>query len=273
MTDQVAGLLAGVVAAALFGVAAVAQAQAVRRSDERPTHLVAFVSRSVRDPLTMLVVLGYLGGFVLHAVAIWLLPLYLAQALISLSLPITAVASRRVSEDLSAGDWLGVLAVTAGLVLLAWGSGSPGEVVTTWTFAVPVALGVVLLSAAAAIGRTWSGPLLGALAGMGYAGSAIAVRGVDYSFEPPVVLAALAVPAFGLVSFWLYSLGMHSSAVTGTTAPMIVGQTLLPALIGVVLLGDGVRSGWVPGVLVGLVLATAGAVWVSRSRASVATSS
>ncbi|MCW2854135.1 MAG: hypothetical protein JWM84_3799 [Nocardioides sp.] len=273
MSDQVAGLLAGLVAAALFGVAAVAQASAVRRVDERPTQLVAFVARSVRDPLTMLVVVAYLGGFVLHAVAIWLVPLYLAQALISLSLPVTALASRRVSERLGPADWLGVAAVTGGLVLTALGSGEPGEVVTTWTFAVPVALGVVALVAVALVGREWPGPVLGTLAGLGYAGSALAVRGVGLPLEPAVVLAGLAVPAFGLVSFWLYSLGMHSSAVTGTTAPMIVGQTLVPAAIGVVLLGDGVREGWAPGVAVGLVLATAGAVAVSRSRAEAATAS
>ncbi|MCD4524910.1 hypothetical protein [Nocardioides sp. cx-173] len=273
MSDQVAGLLAGLVAAALFGVAAVVQASAVRRIGGRPTHLVGFVLRSVRDPLTMLVVAAYLGGFVLHAVAIWLLPLYLAQALISLSLPVTALASRRVSENLSRGDWVGVGAVTAGLALLSLGSGEPGEVVTTWAFALPVALGVVLLLAAAMVGREWSGPVLGALAGLGYAGSAIAVRGVGLPLEAPVVLAALAVPAFGLVSFWLYSLGMHSNAVTGTTAPMIVGQTLLPAAIGVALLGDGVRDGWAVGVAVGLVLATAGAAAVSRSPASAATAS
>jgi hypothetical protein len=37
----------------------------------------------------------------------------------------------------------------------------------------------------------------------------------------------------------------------------------VPALIGVVLLGDGVRTGWWPGVLAGLVLSTAGAVLLS----------
>ena len=38
--------------------------------------------------------LAYLAGFVLHAVAIWLLPLYLAQAAIAMSLPVTAVTRR-----------------------------------------------------------------------------------------------------------------------------------------------------------------------------------
>ena len=61
---------------------------------------MGFVARSVRDVRTMLVVAAYLVGFVLHAAAIWLLPLYLAQALVAMSLPVTALASRRVEDAL-----------------------------------------------------------------------------------------------------------------------------------------------------------------------------
>lgn len=267
MSEQAVGLLTGLAAAALFGLAAVAQAHAVRRVGPRPTQLTGFVAQSVRDPLTMLVVLAYLGGFVLHAVVIWLLPLYLAQTLVSLSLPVTALASRRVDDDLGAGDWAGVLAVTAGLALLSLGAGDPGEVLTTWTFAVPVALGVVALCVVAALGRGWTGAALGSLAGLGYAGSAIAVRGVGLPVEPAVVVTALAVPVFGLVSFWVYSSGMHSSPVTSTTAPLIVGQMLVPSFVGVALLGDGVRAGWAAAVVAGLVLAVVGAVSLSRTPA------
>ena len=64
-----------------------------------------------------------------------------------------------------------------------------------------------------------------------------------------VVGAALAVPAFSLVAFWLYSLGMHRAAVPSTTAPLIVAQTFVPAAVGVALLGDGVRDGWWPAVV------------------------
>ena len=42
--------------------------------------------------MLLVVVAAYLVGFVLHAVAIWLLPLYLAQAAVAMSLPVTAFA-------------------------------------------------------------------------------------------------------------------------------------------------------------------------------------
>ena len=88
------GLLAGLGAAVLFGVGAVVQAHAVRSIDEPTQRLSDFVARRrCGSPLILLVVAAYLAGFVLHAVAIWLLPLYLAQAAIAFSLPVTALGA------------------------------------------------------------------------------------------------------------------------------------------------------------------------------------
>ena len=94
------GLVAGLAAAALFGVAAVAQAHAVRRQSHRAHGLWDFVRVSVRDPWTLGVVAAYLLGFVLHVVAIWGLPLYLAQATVAMSLPVAAVTSIALREHL-----------------------------------------------------------------------------------------------------------------------------------------------------------------------------
>jgi hypothetical protein len=261
----VLGLTAGLLSAAVFGVAAVVQAHAVRRYDERPG-LIGFVVRSVRDVRMMLVVAAYLVGFVLHAVAIWWLPLYLAQALVAMSLPVTALASHRVEDSLRRSGWLAVGLVTAGLVLLSLGAGDPGEVVTTTTFVLLLWAGVAVLALASLAGGRLSGPLLGLLAGLGYAGSAISVRGVGTPVESAVVAAALAVPSFSLVAFWLYSVGMQGTAVPSTTASLIVAQTFVPAAVGVALLGDGVRAGWWPAVALGLLLSTVGAVLLGIDR-------
>ena len=120
-TGLVLGLVAGLAAALLFGLAAVAQAHAVRRFDDdrRPTwsRFVLRVrprpvdARRGRRPTS--------PGFVLHAVAIWLLPLYLAQAAIAMSLPVTAVTSTCCCTSGSPpAHWSAVVAVTVGLVLL-----------------------------------------------------------------------------------------------------------------------------------------------------------
>ncbi|MCW2797517.1 hypothetical protein [Nocardioides sp.] len=266
MTEaQVVGLAAALLAAAVFGAAAVAQAHAVRRFDAAHTTLLQFVARSLHDTTTVLVVVAYGVGFALHAVAIWLLPLYLAQAAIALSLPVTALASTRIESALTRAQGYAVALVTLGLVLLAAGSGPAGSVVTRGPFPAWLWLGVVALLGASLGRRRWGGATLGTLAGVGYAGSAIAVRGVGSPVDVAVVAAALSVPAYGLVAFWLYSLGLHATAVSSATAPLIVLQTFGPALVGVLLLDDGVRPGWAPAIVAGLALSTLGAVWLSRS--------
>jgi drug/metabolite transporter (DMT)-like permease len=257
------GLVAGLGAAALFGVGAVVQAHAVRRQDKRSEGLVPFVLRSARDPWTIAVVVAYLAGFVLHVVAIWELPLYLAQATVAMSLPVTAVTSMVLRERLQPVHWSAVVLVSAGLVLLSAGAGEPGPRFTSAWFAVVLWLGVGALLLASRVGLRWSGSTLAGLAGFGYAGSAIAVRGAESPLTVTSFAAALSVAAYGVVAFWLYSVALDRVPVSAASAPLIVVQTFVPALIGVLLLGDGVREGWWPGIVAGLLLATIGAIVLS----------
>ena len=260
------GLLAALGAAGLFGWAAVAQARASRAMDGTDARLTSFVRAGVRDRLMLLVVAAYLAGFVLHAVAIWLLPLYLAQAAIALSMPCTAVLSAlHLHEPLGPGRWTAVGAVTAGIVLLALAAGPPGAVTTTWRFALLVASAVVACTLAGLAVREHPA-LLGAVAGCGYAGSALAVRGIGAEVSGPVVVAALSVPALGLVAFWLYSMALARTGVTAATAALIVMQTFVPAVVGIAFLGDEVRDGWWPAIAAGLLLSVAGAVALSVDR-------
>ena len=260
------GVVAGLAGAVLFGCGAVLQAHAVRRLDAAPDRLAGFVASSVRDPRTMLVVAMYLAGFVLHAVAIWLLPLYLAQVTVAMSLPVTAVVSMwTLHEHLPLGDWAALVAVTLGLVLVAMGSGTPGEVLVSPEFAGLLGAGLVVFVTVSLARNRLAGGALGALSGLGYSASAIAVRGVDADVSLLVAVAALAVPSYSLVAFWLYSLGMDRAEVSAVTAPLIVLQTFVPALVGVWLLGDTVRDGWWPGGGRGLVGGPGGALVLPRA--------
>jgi drug/metabolite transporter (DMT)-like permease len=256
------GLAAGLLAALLFGVAAVAQAHAARRMPP-VDGLVAFVGYAARDPLMLGVVAAYLAGFFLHAVAIWLLPLYLAQAVISLSMPITALAAiLALHERLGPVRWAAVVLVSVGLALLAVGSGDAGTVTPTAGFALAIWAAAAVLLVTGFRSTGWGGAWLGGLSGTGYAGSAIAVRGLDTPVTAFVLVIALSVPLLGVVAFWIYSTALDRAAVTTATGPLIVAQTFVPAVVGVVALGDGVRS-W-PAAGLGLVLATAATVALSR---------
>ena len=189
------GVAVGLLSAAVFGVAAVAQAQAVRGFETTPDGLYGFVARSIRDVRTMLVVAAYLVGFVLHATAIWLLPLYLAQALVAMSLPVTALASGRVRgraapHRLARGrrrHCSGSCCSRSAPAPRARSRRPPASWSRSGSASPPS--GRRPSSAA-----TWPAPLLGLLAGLGYAGSAISVRGIGTPVDGIVVAAALAVP-------------------------------------------------------------------------------
>jgi len=265
------GIAAGVAAAVLFGVAALVQAHAVRRLPGESDRLLDFVALALRSPLILLVVAAYLAGFVLHAVAVWLVPLYLAQATIALQLPVTATGAAAVGDRVPARQWAAVAVVALGVLLVCLGAGDPGQPQVSWTFAIALWGGVAVLVSAAVPGAgrdggTLNGAGIGALSGLAYAGSALSVRAVDWPLTGPAVVSALAIGVYGLLGFWLYSLALDRTTVSAATAPLIVLQTAVPAVVGIWWLGDQVRAGWWPGVAGGIVLALAAAIVLDRLR-------
>ena len=263
------GLVAAIAGAVLFGVAAVAQAHGVRGGEATMEDPARFLRAAVAHPVLLAVLAAYLAGFALHAVSIYFLPLYLAQATISLSLPVTAVTAGLIEDHPSPRAWAAIVAVVVGLAVLALGSGTPGEVTSGWAFA--IATWLVLIALFVASRQDHRAAILGTLAGVAYAGSAIAVRGIGWPLSGPTIAAAIALPLFGGLGFWLYSRGLADDAVHHATVPMIIGQVGIPTVIGIASLGDGVRS-W-PLLILGLTLSTAGGLAVSRSPAATATES
>lgn len=233
---MVIGLGAALVAAVLFGGAAVLQAIAARRHG-----LVSW--------LMALVALIYLVGWGLHVVSIARLPLYLAQVGIAGSLAVTAlIASRVVHEPLATRHWVAVAALIGGLGMLTGAAGEVGAegFNTTRTVVMYAAAAVILVASLAArrVRDERGGVLLGVLGGIAYAGSPIATRSlIDPSWDVNTVAPALAIGVFGLMGFWLYSLGLRRASVTAVTAPLVLLETLVPSVVGVLVFGDGVRTG------------------------------
>lgn len=253
------GLASAFLAAAFIGVAAVAQAVAVRR------HGLVSVLMGV-------VVLIYLAGWVLHLVAIALLPLYLAQVGVALSLVVTALlASLVVGEPLARIHWGAIAAMALGLALLVTASGGVGhhdfDRLRTGVLYVVLAVTLVLGLLAARRPGTGGGIPMAVLAGVAYAGSPVATRALaDPAWSLRVLVPALSIGLFGLLAFWLYSLALARISVTAATAPVVLLQTALPALFGVVAFGDQVRPGWWPVALTGFVVSTAGALVLSTAQ-------
>ncbi|MCW2807576.1 MAG: hypothetical protein JWQ93_1531 [Marmoricola sp.] len=257
---MVIGLGAALLAAVLFGVAAVVQAVAARRHG-----LVSW--------LMVLVAVIYLLGWGLHLVAIAYVPLYVAQVGIAASIVVTAlIAAQVVGEPLASRHWWAIAAMVVGLALLVGAAGAVGEHDFTAERTLALYAGVVLTLllglAAARLRSERGGVLLGVLGGVAYGGSPIATRAlVDPSRDIGTIAPAITIGLFGVLGFWLYSLALQRASVTAATASLVLFETLVPAVVGLAVFGDGVRSGWWPIATVGFVVSILGAVVLSGAQA------
>lgn len=263
------GLTCALAAAVLYGVGAVFQASASRRLPEMDEGWLTVLLAACRSPILIAVVAADLVGAGLHLVAIDTIPLYLAQAGIAASLPVTAVVSARVlHERLSGPDWLAVAAAAGGIAMLAGAAGKAGGTDRGAGFVVGLYLllgAVVVLGLLAYRGSgRLSGALLSLLSGLGYSGVTLGARVLgspDWSWRTVTLVVVMA--ASGGLAFWLYSLALQRVPVAGASAPLVVAETVVPSLAGVALLGDVVAAGAWPLLVVGLLLAMAGSVWLA----------
>lgn len=262
---MVIGLLCALAAAVLFGVAAVLQAAGARRVPLSSGLDPRVLLRILQYPTAVLALVLLLSGFGLHLVAVRMLPLFLAQAGIAVSLVVSALLAVAVfGERLTRLEWSAIGAVFAGLMLLAASSGHVGAYGAPW---LPAALlGALVVTAvlawpASRNRTTLSSAVLGVLSGFAYAIVGIAAR-----LLPGWTLGELAgslvtyvLCLSGLLAFFLYSLALQRGAVTAATTPLIVTQTVAPSAVGLLLLGDGIRPGWIVGAGIGFTLTVAAA--------------
>jgi drug/metabolite transporter (DMT)-like permease len=218
-----------------------------------------------------------LTGWALSLVAVRSLPLFAVQAAVSASVGVTVVLAV-VFLGLRVGRAeLAALAVTAvGLLLLglssAEGSGHGGSATR---IAVVVAL-LPVVALAAAAGRGGNGDraatVLGAVAGLSFGGCAIAARVLEV---PDHLLAlgrspvAWSVVVYGGLGILLLGTALQRGSVTRVTAALFSVETLVPALVGIALLGDRPRSGLAVVAVVGFAAAFGGAIALTRVETAV----
>lgn len=265
------GLAAALGAATAFGVAAVLQAVAARREA---------AVRGV-DPLLLLrllrhrpfvVALGLnLLGFTLHLTALRTLPLFLTQAVLASSVVVTAVVGAQVLHvSPRRAEYAAVLGVCVGLAVLtataaeaSTTQADPGVRAGLLPAAGLVAAGGVL---AARVPGAVGASLLGLVSGLGFAVVAVAGR-VLPDLSPAALVrepATYALVAGGAVAFLLYAIALQRARVMTATSTLVIAQTVAPAVVGVVALGDQVRPGAAGLAVAGLVLAVAGAAALAR---------
>jgi hypothetical protein len=96
----------------------------------------------------------------------------------------------------------------------------------------------------------------------------VATRVIDHpALDLRTALPAVTISLFGGLGFLLQSLSLERVSVTASTAPMVLVETFVPALVGVLLFADPVRPGWGLVAVAGFLVATAGALVLTGTEA------
>lgn len=265
------GLLAALGAAASYGTASVLYSLAGHQ-EAGTTGVDArlLVRLARRGPFIAGLVLDVLG-FVLQFVALQFLAVFVVQAVQASNLAVTALVSVPVLGARLAGrEWAATAAVCTGLAMLALAAGEEhvGDVPAAfrwWLLFTAGAVGAVGF----AVGRSRHrlAPLaLGLIAGFGFGVVALAERvmtdlQIGHLLRDP---AFYTLAIGGSLSFLFYATALQRGAVTTVVAGVIIGETLLPALVGVLALGDRPRDGFMPVAAVGFAIAVTGALVLAR---------
>jgi drug/metabolite transporter (DMT)-like permease len=258
---------AAILSAVCYGLATALQARGAREA----TGDAGLLLDVLRQWPFLIGVLLDIGGFVAQLFALRYLPLFVVQAAQAGNLAVTALACVPIlGVRLGRPQWAAVAAVCAGLALLGASGGAEGAagVSIPARFALlgaALVLGVAALLAARL--RPPGGPIVqGAVAGLGFGLTALAVRAVP-TLDPAALLrdpAAYAIAVSGVCAFLSFAAGLQRGSVTMVAALVIVGETALPAAIGIALWHDRTRVGWQVAAVAGFVLAVAGALALSR---------
>jgi drug/metabolite transporter (DMT)-like permease len=281
---------AAIAAAVFFGVGAALQARGAHAVPTGPGAGVdarALVRVWRQWPFLLGLLLdGF--GFLAQLAALRRLPLFAVQAGVAASLAVTAVtAALLLRIRLRGREWVAVLAVCAGLAALGLSAGAEGTPHVGWPFrwgliAATVVLALGGLAAARLLGPG-RGPdrpdgsgaagggqrravVLGFAGGLGFGIVAVSAR-ILPGFWPWQLVkdpAAYLVLVAGGLAFAFYTTALHGASVTAATAGMVVGETVLPAVVGVLALGDGTRPGFEVVAVGGFLLAVAGALALGR---------
>ena len=274
-------MAAALVAALCYGVAAVMQAMAVRAASRRTADSANKSRLGTVDPGLVVRMLhqwpfiASLGldliGFVAQLVALRQLPLFAAQAIIASNLAVTAVfAAWLLHLELAWREGLAVGGVNLGVATLGSSAGAHAVTGVSSQFKLALILAVAGIAAAgiaaSRLPRSARTPVLGAIAGLGYGVLAVAAR-VLPGFSPHELIrdpAAYALAAAGIVSFMLYATALESGSVTVATAAVVLAETVPPAVVGVMFLGDHTRPGLGGVAVLGFSLAIVCAVALAR---------
>jgi drug/metabolite transporter (DMT)-like permease len=262
------GLLGALLAAVAYGAATVLQAIGVRRVGALPpgTPLPA----RVRAGWPYAVGLALDGlGFLASVAALRTLPLFLVESAVASSVAVTAVLSVLVLHvRLGTGEVVALLAVAAGLTGLAFAAaeGPPLQspaAAAWWLLGAAGVVAVLLVAGERDPNRRRGAVVLSLAAGLGFGGVGVAARLLEvpsplwHLLTSAMAWALLAHAALATVA---YALALSRGRVTTVAALTFATETVVPAVVGLVALGDRVVAGRGPVAVVAFALTLGGCI-------------
>ncbi len=213
-----------------------------------------------------------LVGWLFSLLAVRTLPLFAVQAILVASVGVTAVLARiflRVRLDRAQAAALVVLGL--GVVLLAT-TAAPGKAKPLGSLSVAmIALGLL----PTALGCFWAGRALsgeravlalGGLSGLAFGATALCARALEADrnvvdvVTDPLSWALLVYGAIGMIAF---AAALQRGSVTLAMAGQATVETIVPAIVGLTLLGDHARSGSGGIATTGFIVTVIAAAWLA----------
>jgi drug/metabolite transporter (DMT)-like permease len=265
------GLVCTLFAAVAFGAASVLQAIASRATDRSSRAVDPWLLVRVLRQWRFVAGVGLdVLGALAQLLALRVLPLFVVQAALAASLAVTAILARLLGTVLGRRQWAAVGAVCVGLALVATSAKAQGSAPVGTEFRVGLVIAVAVLAglgaAVARLPAAQRAPALGLIAGLGFGVTAMAGR-VITRFTPHELLtdpATYAIISAGLLAMLFLASALQQGRVTTTTALMILGETVIPALVGVLVLGDQTRHGFTAVAITGFLIALLAALTLAR---------
>jgi drug/metabolite transporter (DMT)-like permease len=270
-------LVCALAAAVSYGLGSVLQGAAARREPPSERLDGMLLVRLVRELPYLAGLALDLAGFVATVVALQNLPLFMVQPIIAGSVGVTAVVAATVFHtSLHRAERVALVALVVGFALLAASaqpeSASALGTAGTWVLAAGVLVVVVAGATGSRLGRPYDVTALAAAAGLSWAGSGVAARVLELSspwWHVVVDPVALTLAAYGLLGVFLFAAALQRGAVTAVSAVVFTVETVVPAIVGFVFLGDRTRPGLAVVAVAGIAV-TVGAAIALASRAEVA---
>lgn len=211
-------------------------------------------------------------GWLFFLVAVRSLPLFLVQSFIALSIVISALLDRYwLKHKILKPEKVSILLVILGVVLLSFIAKPSSAIATSNLFKLIIIVGPLLVAILATIilnlkKSAFYNSLISVLVGISFGGTSIVTRiivfgQIEKQLNQALLLVSLAL--YGLLAIILLSIVLQRDRINRVNSLILASEVMVPSLIGIAFLGDGIRSGSWYILSVGLIFVVVGALVTS----------